>query len=76
MTTITMITLNQQASATSNGTQAALTSRIKECITLLSRVIARQRQRRALLELDDHLLNDIGVSRGEAIAEGRKPFWR
>jgi uncharacterized protein YjiS (DUF1127 family) len=78
MTTIT--TLNQQAyatpSATSSGTQAAITSRIKECITLLSRVIDRQRQRRALLELDDHLLNDIGVSRGEAIAEGRKPFWR
>jgi uncharacterized protein YjiS (DUF1127 family) len=80
MTTITMITLNQQAHATpsaaSSGTQAALTSRIKECITLLSRVIDRQRQRRALLELDDHLLNDIGVSRGEAIAEGRKPSWR
>jgi uncharacterized protein YjiS (DUF1127 family) len=80
MTTIAMTTLNRwtyaSPSAMPKGTQAALTSRVKECITLLARVIDRQRQRRALLELDDHLLNDIGVSRGDAIAEGRKPFWR
>ena len=80
MTTITMTTLNQRAyaspSTTPRGTQAALTSRIKECIALLSRVIDRQRQRRTLLKLDDHLLKDIGMSRGEAIAEGCKPFWQ
>ena len=35
----------------------------------------RQRQRRALMALDNHLLRDIGVSRGEALAEGSKPFW-
>lgn len=33
-------------------------------------------QRRALLRLDDHMLRDIGVSRGAADGEGRKPFWR
>ena len=80
MTTIAMTMLNQRAyaspSATPSGTQATLTSRTKECITLLCRVIVRQLQRRTLLELDDHLLKDIAVSRGEAIAEGRKPFWR
>jgi uncharacterized protein YjiS (DUF1127 family) len=36
----------------------------------------RDRQRRALLRLDDHLLRDIGVSRGAAEEEGRKAFWR
>jgi uncharacterized protein YjiS (DUF1127 family) len=36
----------------------------------------RRRQRRALLELSDHVLKDIGISRSEALQEGRKPFWR
>lgn len=38
--------------------------------------LERHRQRRALLELGDHLLKDIGLSRSEAEREGRKPFWR
>lgn len=42
---------------------------------LLLRLHERQRQRRALRELDDHLLHDIGVTREQAQAEGRKPFW-
>ncbi len=29
-----------------------------------------------LAELNDYLLKDIGVSRGEAMEEARKPFWR
>ena len=33
-------------------------------------------QRSALMELDDHLLRDIGKTRSQAEAEGRKPFWR
>lgn len=37
---------------------------------------ARWRQRRALAELDAHLLRDIGRSRAEALRESRKPFWR
>jgi uncharacterized protein YjiS (DUF1127 family) len=32
----------------------------------------RARQRRALLELDDRMLADIGISRGEADAEAAK----
>jgi len=36
----------------------------------------RARERRALRGLDDHQLADIGVTRAEAEAEGRKPFWR
>lgn len=33
------------------------------------------RQRRALLELDDHMLKDIGLSRYDARLEARRPFW-
>ena len=44
-------------------------------IVLIERWSERHRQRRALLELSDHVLKDIGISRGEAEREGRKPFW-
>ena len=37
---------------------------------------ARRRQRQTLAALNDHLLNDIGVSRNEARREAAKPFWR
>jgi uncharacterized protein YjiS (DUF1127 family) len=36
----------------------------------------RARQRRALGELSDHMLRDIGVTRADAWAEADKPFWR
>ena len=42
----------------------------------LVRYGARRAQRRALGELDDRLLADIGLSRTDAVAEARKPFWR
>ena len=34
-----------------------------------------RRQRLALLELDDRLLADIGVSRADALIEARRPIW-
>lgn len=36
----------------------------------------RARTRRALLELDAHLLRDIGIDRGEAYREARRMFWQ
>jgi len=41
--------------------------------------ICRSQQRRALadlIELDDRMLRDIGVSRDAARREAAKPFWR
>lgn len=40
------------------------------------RIASRYRQRRALAELDDHLLKDIGLTRPDAEKECRKPPWR
>jgi uncharacterized protein YjiS (DUF1127 family) len=34
------------------------------------------RERRALAELDDRLLRDIGITRYDAAHEVAKPFWR
>lgn len=36
----------------------------------------RRRQRRHLAQLNDHMLRDIGLSRGDVWAECEKPFWR
>lgn len=36
----------------------------------------RARERRALLELSDHMLRDIGISRAAAQGEAAKAFWR
>jgi uncharacterized protein YjiS (DUF1127 family) len=36
----------------------------------------RERQRRHLSSLDDHVLADVGLSHSDVDAEIRKPFWR
>lgn len=38
--------------------------------------LERSRQRRALGQLDNRLLSDIGCDRATAAAEADKPFWR
>jgi uncharacterized protein YjiS (DUF1127 family) len=38
--------------------------------------ISIARQRRALADLDDRLLRDVGISRYDAAHEAGKPFWR
>jgi uncharacterized protein YjiS (DUF1127 family) len=35
----------------------------------------RHQARQELLELDDHLLADIGITRGNAVREWQKAFW-
>ncbi|MEM8742477.1 MAG: DUF1127 domain-containing protein [Pseudomonadota bacterium] len=39
------------------------------------RWMARARSRADLATLDDHLLDDIGVTRADARREARRPFW-
>jgi uncharacterized protein YjiS (DUF1127 family) len=36
----------------------------------------RQHERRALAELTDRDLHDVGLSRGDIYFEAEKPFWR
>lgn len=35
----------------------------------------KRRSRRALLELNDEQLKDVGLSRADAYREGIRPFW-
>ncbi|NKN39002.1 DUF1127 domain-containing protein [Agrobacterium sp. a22-2] len=36
---------------------------------------SKRRQRMALKELTDEALNDIGITRAQALCESNKPFW-
>jgi uncharacterized protein YjiS (DUF1127 family) len=54
---------------------ATFAERLLQIVEALEHRFERQRQRRALLTLDTRMLNDIGISRGEALAQGSKPFW-
>jgi uncharacterized protein YjiS (DUF1127 family) len=45
-------------------------------VRVVSFWIERSRQRRALAELDDRLLRDIGLTRDEARRECANPFWK
>jgi uncharacterized protein YjiS (DUF1127 family) len=38
-------------------------------------VVAMRRSRGRLAELDDHLLRDIGLTRGQAAAESERASW-
>lgn len=52
---------------------AALAVKLAAAIQVWS---MRHRTRHQLRDLDDHLLNDIGVTRREAFGEARRAFWR
>ena len=43
--------------------------------TRLRNLLNLARQRRALAKLDDHALNDIGITRTEAETEAGRPLW-
>ena len=45
------------------------------CLTL-ERLAAKQRSRRHLRHLTDQQLQDIGISRIDALKEASEPFWR
>ncbi|MCB1909994.1 MAG: DUF1127 domain-containing protein [Rhodocyclaceae bacterium] len=51
----------------------ALWRRLRTTLRLWAR---RREGRRELRELDEPLLRDLGISRGQADFEGSKPFWR
>ena len=45
-------------------------------LRLIGAWIERSRQRHALADLDDRLLDDVGIPRSAAAREIAKPFWR
>lgn len=63
--------------------QSPLSIRLSSPLPAAKAVVARVMrwqdvwtQRKELLELDDRMLKDIGLTRADVAAELRKPFWR
>ncbi len=55
---------------------AALARWLAAAFALIGTWHDRARERRELARLDQRMLRDIGVSRYDAMAEVRKPFWQ
>jgi len=70
---MTMIVADRTPRTSSTERQRGGLGRLLSTLTLWS---VRDRTRRRLQTLDNHLLNDIGLSRDDVQAEGEKPFWR
>ncbi len=49
---------------------------IKRLLSAIYRGMERSRQRRALMQLSDARLRDIGLTRGDVARESTKAFWR
>ena len=78
MTIVTLRCPSGTIGAIRGAGEKSAVGRISRCGRTIDGWIARSRQRRALRAIAeiDYLLNDIGVSRDEALREAGKPFWR
>ncbi|MEZ8272693.1 DUF1127 domain-containing protein [Vibrio splendidus] len=62
--------------ATSRANQLFLSSlSVKKFYSNFERYLQNRRTRKHLAELSDHLLEDVGITRGQANEEVRKAFW-
>jgi uncharacterized protein YjiS (DUF1127 family) len=58
------------------GSRSAVQHALMRAVATVSAWHERARQRRALVELTDQMLCDIGISRAQAQRESTRPFWR
>ncbi|SUE43939.1 DUF1127 domain-containing protein [Roseomonas gilardii] len=48
---------------------------VRQFLDVLARIHHAIESRRQLAEMDDRMLSDIGISRGEALTEAARPAW-
>jgi uncharacterized protein YjiS (DUF1127 family) len=60
---------------TGHAKRRGIGTRLAASLVTFWRWHQKARQHQALLELDDHFLADIGITREQAKKEARKPFW-
>lgn len=68
--------LNAKSHKFSLSSASFLASRWSQGIALIKLWRERARQRQTLASLSDNDLKDLGLSRADAYAEGRKHFWQ
>ncbi|MEL0608650.1 DUF1127 domain-containing protein [Vibrio echinoideorum] len=62
--------------ATENTNHSFLSSlSVKKFYSKFRLYLQKHRTRKHLAELSDYLLEDVGITRGQANEEVRKPFW-
>ncbi len=59
-----------------NRSGSSFVAIIQRIAALIWSWLNRSRDRHALKQLDDRLLDDIGITRRQALAEADKPFWK
>jgi len=59
----------------SGQSEVGLRRRILRAVITIEGWFERHRQRRSLLELNEHMLHDIGRSRADVESEVSKHFW-
>ncbi|WP_420549734.1 DUF1127 domain-containing protein [Curvivirga sp.] len=62
--------------STKSGNNTSLASFTEKTWTKVTAAAARWQQRRALKELPNYLLKDVGLSHWDVVEECNKPFWR
>ncbi|RLA37661.1 MAG: hypothetical protein DRR03_02085 [Gammaproteobacteria bacterium] len=67
--------LHHQARVDRIDPVAILKCRVANLFAVVVTWHERSRQRRQLLDLDDRLLKDVGISRADALAASARPFW-
>jgi uncharacterized protein YjiS (DUF1127 family) len=55
---------------------AGVGARLLQALLTFEAWSERHRQRRALLDLDEHMLRDIGLSHADVASEAGKRFWQ
>jgi uncharacterized protein YjiS (DUF1127 family) len=75
LTDLEVIMLGNEASRIGRRARIAPSARWGTLAAWLFACWRRRRQRRALLDLDERLLRDIGLSRDDARLEAKKRFW-
>jgi uncharacterized protein YjiS (DUF1127 family) len=75
LTDLEVIMLENQASAIGRRRRGAPSAPWQTLAGWFFTCWQRHRQRRELLDLDDRMLRDIGVSRDDARLEAQKRFW-
>jgi uncharacterized protein YjiS (DUF1127 family) len=68
------VVIHQSSSRPQHHPIADFVRQVVARIAYLHTVLTLARERRALMQLDDRMLKDIGIGRGEAYREASKPF--
>ncbi|MGB0466631.1 MAG: DUF1127 domain-containing protein [Pontibacterium sp.] len=58
------------------GETMCIKTSVKNIYRSYQQAFRKQRGRRQLLQLDQHALHDMGISRADALKEGQRHFWQ